>query len=176
MIRGLKDLPEKAAYGKVCTPSGEFTIVASTDALLAVLWEGETTNSEAAEGLDRIVRDDRHEIVRAAGAQLTEYFRGDRREFDLPVQLHGTPFQCRAWHELMKVSYGETISYAEQARRMGAVSGARAVGLANAVNPITIIVPCHRVIGKSGHLTGYGAGLEKKKYLLELESRDSRLI
>ena len=101
--------------------------------------------------------------------QLKEYFAGRRRQFDLPLDLRGTDFQKRCWRELLKIPYGETRSYAEIARAIGNPAAARAVGLANGKNPIAIVVPCHRVIGSDGSLTGYGGGLETKRKLLQLE-------
>jgi methylated-DNA-[protein]-cysteine S-methyltransferase len=98
--------------------------------------------------------------------QLEEYFGGSRREFDLPLRLQGTEFQQRVWRSLMKIRYGETMSYGEQARRIGNPNASRAVGLANGRNPICIVVPCHRVIGADGSLTGFGGGLERKRWLL----------
>ncbi len=109
-----------------------------------------------------------------ARVQLEEYFAGSRRVFDLPLDLEatgGTAFQRRVWAALCDVPYGETISYGELARRIGQPSAVRAVGLANGRNPISIIVPCHRVIGASGALVGYGGGLERKRVLLDLEAR-----
>lgn len=102
-------------------------------------------------------------------SQLRSYFAGARREFDLPVTPEGTPFQRRVWQELLKIPYGATISYGELARRIGKPNASRAVGLANGANPISIVIPCHRVIGSNGKLTGYGGGLEKKEWLLALE-------
>lgn len=104
-----------------------------------------------------------------AGAQLTEYFGGARRSFELPLAPQGTPFQLLVWRELAKIPYGETVSYGEIARRLGLENGARAVGLANGANPLPIIVPCHRVIGADGALTGFGGGLDIKRALLVLE-------
>jgi methylated-DNA-[protein]-cysteine S-methyltransferase len=101
--------------------------------------------------------------------QLTEYFAGARRTFDMPLVMDGTPFQRRVWRALQDIPYGETISYGELARRIGQPSAVRAVGLANGRNPIPVIVPCHRVIGADGTLTGYGGGLERKRLLLDLE-------
>lgn len=103
--------------------------------------------------------------------QLAEYFAGDRQQFDAPLKLAGTPFQQQVWQELTKIPFGETISYAELARRVGRVSATRAVGHANGRNPISIIVPCHRVIAADGKLTGYGGGLDKKEWLLAWERR-----
>jgi methylated-DNA-[protein]-cysteine S-methyltransferase len=102
-------------------------------------------------------------------SQLDEYFAGQRHEFNLPIRMEGTPFQIRAWEALRKIPYGETISYKEQADRIG--SHPRAVGLANGKNPIPIIVPCHRVIGSNGALVGFGGGLQRKRQLLDLEAK-----
>jgi methylated-DNA-[protein]-cysteine S-methyltransferase len=105
----------------------------------------------------------------ATVVQLNEYFNGGRREFDLPLYFEGTTFQRRVWQELTEIPYGETWSYGQLARRIGKPSASRAVGLANGRNPISILVPCHRVIGADGSLTGYGGGLERKRWLLAHE-------
>ncbi len=102
--------------------------------------------------------------------QLSEYFAGSRRAFDLKLSMNGNPFERRVWDELIEIPYGETASYGQIAHRVGAASAARAVGLANGRNPIAVIVPCHRVIGSDGSLTGYGGGLERKRFLLDLEA------
>jgi O-6-methylguanine DNA methyltransferase len=107
----------------------------------------------------------------AAKVQLREYFRGERTDFDLRLRLLGTPFQVSAWEALCEIPYGRTKSYGEQARILGRPAAERAVGRANATNPIPIVVPCHRVIGSSGALTGFGGGLEVKQWLLDLEQR-----
>jgi methylated-DNA-[protein]-cysteine S-methyltransferase len=108
--------------------------------------------------------------------QLQDYFRGELKEFDLPLSLKGTGFQLRVWHALRTIPYGETISYAQLAERIGNSKAVRAVGLANGSNPIPIIIPCHRVIGSDGSLTGFGGGLPNKKKLLALESRQLSLL
>jgi methylated-DNA-[protein]-cysteine S-methyltransferase len=107
------------------------------------------------------------EVIR----QLEEYFHGKLRDFDLPLALDGTDFQLLVWRNLQKIPYGETVSYGQLARRIGNPAASRAVGLANGSNPIPIIIPCHRVIGSNGDLTGFGGGLPVKKKLLALESR-----
>lgn len=109
----------------------------------------------------------------AAARQLDAYFAGTRTEFDLELALAGTPFQQRVWKELQAIPYGETISYGQLADRIGQPTASRAVGLANGRNPVGIIVPCHRVVGTDGSLTGYGGGLERKQYLLAMEQRVS---
>ena len=108
-------------------------------------------------------------LVEAAREQLAEYFAGRRREFELPLDLAGTAFQRRAWLGLLEIPYGETRTYAEQARRLGLTRSARAVGSANARNPLPIVVPCHRLVGSTGKLTGYAGGLDRKELLLRLE-------
>lgn len=108
--------------------------------------------------------------------QLQAYFRGELREFDLPLALEGTPFQLCVWNSLCAIPYGQTISYGKLAHQIGQPNAARAVGLANGSNPIPIIVPCHRVIGSNANLTGYGGGLSIKQKLLSLESRQMRLL
>jgi methylated-DNA-[protein]-cysteine S-methyltransferase len=106
----------------------------------------------------------------AAISQLREYFAGTRHTFDVPLALTGNPFERRVWQALCEIPYGETASYGEVARSIDAPSATRAVGLANGRNPVAVIVPCHRVIGADGSLTGYGGGLERKRLLLDLES------
>ncbi len=108
--------------------------------------------------------------------QLRVYFAGELKEFDLPLAPDGTPFQQKVWRELCKIPYGETISYGELARRIDNPNASRAVGLANGSNPIPIIIPCHRVIGSNGKLTGYGGGLPIKEKLIALERRQLRLL
>lgn len=108
--------------------------------------------------------------------ELNEYFAGERRAFDLPIQFAGSDFQCHVWSELMKIPYGTTISYAELARRINNPKAVRAVASANATNPISIFVPCHRVIGSNRRLTGYGGGLDAKQALLTLENPDKSLF
>jgi methylated-DNA-[protein]-cysteine S-methyltransferase len=108
--------------------------------------------------------------------QLQEYFAGALREFEIPLFMEGTDFQRRVWKNLQKIPYGETISYGELANRIGNPKAVRAVGAANGQNPLPIIVPCHRVIGSNGSLTGFGGGLEKKRKLLDLESSQRRLL
>ena len=124
-------------------------------------WAGPDASWQLADELFVAVRD-----------QLAEYFAGQRQQFDVPLKLAGTPFQQRVWQELARIPFATTINYAELARRVGQPSASRAVGNANGRNPISIIVPCHRVIGASGKLTGYAGGVERKKWLLDHEARD----
>jgi len=108
-------------------------------------------------------------LIQKAAAQIKEYFEGKRKQFNLPLVMHGTEFQMAVWQALQKIPYGETRSYKEIAVSIGRPKAVRAVGMANNRNPISIIVPCHRVIGHDGKLVGYGGGLPLKQYLLELE-------
>ncbi|HUA60127.1 MAG TPA: methylated-DNA--[protein]-cysteine S-methyltransferase [Verrucomicrobiae bacterium] len=110
-----------------------------------------------------------HPVLREAACQLRAYFAGDLRQFNLPLDLRGTDFQLRVWNQLLKIPYGETRSYSEIAQAIHSPKAVRAVGAANGANPVSIVVPCHRVIGSSGKLVGYGGGLPLKKRLLELE-------
>jgi len=116
-------------------------------------------------------RDDDHPLLRECARQLAEYFAGERTEFDLPLAPAGTEFQQRVWKELLVIGHGRTATYGEIAGRLGLTGhGARAVGLANGRNPIPIVIPCHRVVGAKGTLTGYAGGVERKQVLLDLES------
>lgn len=110
-----------------------------------------------------------HPLLQAAHAQLQEYFAGERQDFDLPLAPRGTEFQQQVWHMLASIPYGQTISYAQLAQRVGKPTATRAVGAANGRNPLPIVLPCHRVIGADGSLTGFGGGLPTKHYLLKLE-------
>lgn len=156
------------------SPVGELCLIASDRGLRAILW-----GAEDAAGLASINEGDIVEgpngVLDQAVAELDEYFAGTRREFDIPLDPVGTPFQQSAWMVLRTIPYGCTMSYGEQARRLGDPNKARAVGAANGRNPLSIVVPCHRVIGSTGHLTGFGGGLEAKSWLLDHE-RQQRLI
>ena len=148
------------------SPVGELMIVVSPRGIRALLWENERAGQVAVQvGREPQTTDLSSEVRR----QLAEYFAATRIEFDLPLDPDGTDFQKRAWKALRDIPYGETVSYGEQARRLGDIGLARAVGAANGRNPISIIVPCHRVVGSDGSLTGFAAGLDAKRYLLTLE-------
>jgi len=156
----------------VGSPVGELTLAADGESLTHLLFEAHRGGtSPEVERARAGVRDDEVPVLRATAAQLAEYFAGTRREFDLPLAPRGTAFQLAVWQQLQIVPYGGTLSYGDIARRLGLPPGAsRAVGLANGSNPISIIIPCHRVIGADGSLTGYGGGLPRKRLLLDLES------
>jgi methylated-DNA-[protein]-cysteine S-methyltransferase len=151
------------SIAKLETPVGTLTLVAGDLGLRAVLFPDEAPPEGAVGGA--------HQLLASAARQLQEYFAGERRTFDLPLDPVGTPFQRRCWLALSSIPYGTTVSYGEQARRLGHPRAARAVGAANARNPISIVLPCHRVVGANGALTGYGGGLDAKRLLLEHEAR-----
>ncbi len=146
------------------SPVGPLLLAGTSKALLHIRFLAGESSSGAQAGW---VEDARPFTV--ARRQLEEYFAGSRRAFDLPLAPAGTAFQLRVWAALRTLPYGSTVSYGELARRLGIAGGARAVGLANGANPLPVVVPCHRVIGADGSLTGFGGGLPIKKALLELE-------
>jgi methylated-DNA-[protein]-cysteine S-methyltransferase len=158
-------------YEVVESPVGELLLLGDGESLRELVFGGgERTEAIAARS------------TRAAGAsgetraQLAEYFAGRRREFELPLEPAGTAFQRSAWRALTEIRYGTTRSYGEQAAKLGRPGAGRAIGAANARNPIPIIVPCHRLVGHDGGLTGFGGGLERKRYLLEHEAAISRPV
>jgi methylated-DNA-[protein]-cysteine S-methyltransferase len=147
------------------SPVGRLLLVADEDALTGVRFvEAGASNGLPGGG-----------VLRNAAEQLKAYFAGELRDFDLALGPRGTPFQLSVWRALREIPYGKTISYGELARRIGNPKGSRAVGLANGSNPIAIVVPCHRVIGSNGKLTGYGGGLRNKEILLSIERRQAVL-
>jgi methylated-DNA-[protein]-cysteine S-methyltransferase len=146
------------------SPIGELLLVGDEEALHGLYMQEGRTRMAVRSSWRRADRP-----FAAVREQLGEYFAGARREFDLPLRMTGTEFERAVWAELERIPYGETRSYGEVARAIGKPDRARAVGAANGRNPISVIVPCHRVIGSDGSLTGYGGGLERKRFLLGLE-------
>lgn len=146
------------------SPNGQMTIQANDIGLLGAWFEIQTTQPQELGAYS-----DDHAILNQAKIQLEEYFSGRRTQFDLPLAAKGTDFQQSVWQALCKIPYGETWSYQQLADEIGNPKAVRAVGLANGKNPISVIVPCHRVIGKNGKLTGYAGGVETKEKLLQLE-------
>lgn len=155
-------MSQKIVHTMIASPFGELTIVADDAAIREIGFPG----AQAPAGSRRA---DRDRLLAEAVRQLSEYFQGSRREFDLPLAPQGTAFQMDVWKALRDIPYGVTISYGELAERLGNPAAVRAVGAANGRNPIAIVVPCHRVIGSDGTLTGYAGGLHVKEWLLELE-------
>ena len=156
--------PDTAATMVMQSPVGPLVLHSDGEALTGVLFTSEEPGVVGDNG-------ESVPVLVEARRQLTEYFAGERYAFDLPLAAQGTDFQKRVWAQLVQIPFGETASYGDIARRLGMPpGGSRAVGLANGSNPIAIVVPCHRVIGANGTLTGYAGGLERKQFLLGLES------
>ena len=152
-------------FTTVPSPIGDLYVAASERGLTCLLFD------QWAHGPDRTgwEPDDGSVILANARRQLGEYFDHQRTTFDLPLDMQGTPFQLQVWKQLTKIPYGQTTSYGEIAKRLGAPNGSRAVGAANGRNPVAVVVPCHRVIGANGDLTGFGGGMARKEWLLKHE-------
>ena len=159
-------------HTQVQTAFGEFTIVADDAAVTAVYFPG----NEPDDSWGEPATPDDHPVLARAASELREFLAGERTEFDVPLRPVGTDFQRQAWSALIQIPYGQTRSYAQQAAVIGRPSAVRAVGAANGRNPIPVLIPCHRVIGSGGTLTGYAGGTELKARLLELESGQASLM
>jgi methylated-DNA-[protein]-cysteine S-methyltransferase len=164
-------------YGFLDSPVGRLLVARDTTGVRRIHFNGPADSDGPAEAGPHVPKRigppaawERHDrAFDDVAEQLTEYFEGRRRAFELPLAPEGTPFQLRVWNALLEIPYGETISYGELAARIGDRSASRAVGAANGSNPLPIVIPCHRVIGSNGKLTGYGGGLAIKHQLLALE-------
>ena len=158
---------QRATYACATLPSpvGRLTLVATPDSLVAVLWEQDDLRRVRLEASTLRAQDD-HPLLQLAAAQLREYFAGTRRAFTVPLHFAGTDFQRKVWHALLSIPFGETRTYGDIAREIRAPRAVRAVGAANGRNPLSILAPCHRVIGASGELSGFAGGLPAKRYLL----------
>lgn len=157
-------------HSSVCaSPVGTLTVVASGSGLRAVLWENDSPSRVRLTPPTPTDADD-HPVLRAAVDQLDEYFAGNLRRFDLPLDVRGTAFQHATWLALARIPYGTTSSYGEQAARLGDRRKARAIGAAVGRNPVSIVLPCHRVVGSDGRLTGFAGGLDAKQALLAFEA------
>jgi methylated-DNA-[protein]-cysteine S-methyltransferase len=163
----MRSFSNDCVFDSVNSPIGPLTLLASNRGLHGVLFELQMTTS--GEGFERFVEGPNHPVLLRSKSQLSEYLSGDRRDFDLPLAMGGTEFQRRVWDLLQQIPYGFTVTYGELARKLGGVSLARAVGAAVGLNPIAIIIPCHRVVGQNGALTGFAGGLDVKRTLLDLE-------
>jgi methylated-DNA-[protein]-cysteine S-methyltransferase len=156
---------QQLAYTTVESPIGELLLLGDESSLHGLyMQEGRKPRKVASHWLRAAAP------FEGVQSQLEEYFAGERSEFDVDLTMQGNPFEQRVWSALREIPYGETTSYGEIAKRIGSPTAARAVGLANGRNPVAVIMPCHRVIGADGGLTGYGGGIERKRLLLELES------
>ncbi|MCI0996435.1 methylated-DNA--[protein]-cysteine S-methyltransferase [Pseudomonas corrugata] len=157
-------------YKTIPSPVGQLILVARGARLAAILWENERLNRVR---LGPLEEDIHHPMLEETERQLMEYFAGQRRRFELELDFVGTDFQKRVWQALLTIPFGETRSYRDIAIQIGQPTAVRAVGAANGRNPISIIAPCHRVIGSSGSLTGFAGGLAAKQWLLSLEGQQS---
>ncbi|WP_441373372.1 methylated-DNA--[protein]-cysteine S-methyltransferase [Acinetobacter lwoffii] len=158
------------SYLYMDSPVGQLQLVANETALVAVLWDCEQPNRVK---LATLVEDPQHPVLIETRRQLQEYFASQRNVFDLPLDFAGTDFQKKVWQALLNIPYGQTRSYRDIAEQVGNIKAVRAVGAANGKNPISIIAPCHRVIGRSGKLVGFSGGLDKKEILLNIEQTHS---
>jgi methylated-DNA-[protein]-cysteine S-methyltransferase len=147
------------------SPVGVLTLVASGVGLRAVLWPDDRVERVPLPMLTR----DPSLVLNETARQLDEWFAAKRTTFELPLDLRGTPFQVAAWHALADIPFGRTATYGEQAARLGRPTAVRAIGAANGRNPVSIVLPCHRVVGANGSLTGFAGGLETKRWLLDFE-------
>ncbi|MEM6885499.1 MAG: methylated-DNA--[protein]-cysteine S-methyltransferase [Verrucomicrobiota bacterium] len=166
----MKRLPQDAVAHKIDSPVGDLTLIASAAGLHALLWNDDWLSKEFITAISRLPRTPGHPVITRVADQLNEYFQGSRTAFDIPLCPDGTEFQLQAWQELTRIPYGKTISYQDQAIALGDPNKVRAIGGANGRNPISIIVPCHRVIAKNGKLQGFGGGLKIKEFLLRHEN------
>ena len=155
-------------FMEIDSPVGVLKLVANDISLIAVLWENENPNRVR---LAELIENKQHPILLETQKQLSEYFEGQRKIFDLPLNFEGTEFQQKVWQALLTIPFGETRSYKDIAEQIGNVKAVRAVGAANGKNPISIIAPCHRVVGANGKLVGFAGGLENKDVLLKLEMK-----
>jgi methylated-DNA-[protein]-cysteine S-methyltransferase len=155
------------------SPVGKLKLIASETGLVAVLWENDNPRRVP---LSDLVEDSNQPILLEAEQQLKEYFAGKRCSFSIPLDMRGTPFQKDVWRALLAIPFGETLSYGQIANQLGKSSASRAVGAANGRNPLSIVVPCHRVIGSTGKLTGFAGGLDAKSHLLNLETANQHLF
>ncbi|MEG0482345.1 MAG: methylated-DNA--[protein]-cysteine S-methyltransferase [Acinetobacter sp.] len=155
------------SFMEMSSPVGILKLVAHEHALVAVLWENENPKRVR---LAELIENQQHPILLETQKQLNEYFAGQRQNFDLALDFEGTEFQQKVWQALLSIPFGETRSYKDIAEQIGNVKAVRAVGAANGKNPISIIAPCHRVVGANGKLVGFVGGLENKDILLKLES------
>jgi methylated-DNA-[protein]-cysteine S-methyltransferase len=152
----------------MASPVGKLKLVASKKGLVAILWENHNPRRVV---LGNLRDDDRQPILVETERQLKEYFEGKRQDFSIPLDIRGTPFQKSVWEALLAIPFGETRSYGQLAKQLGSPRAMRAIGGASGRNPLSIVVPCHRVIGSSGKLTGFAGGLEAKAQLLKIESQ-----
>jgi methylated-DNA-[protein]-cysteine S-methyltransferase len=168
MVRTEPAQQKRYVYKMMDSPVGKLKLVATDDGLAGILWANDRPSPVR---LNTETEDAGHPVLVETERQLEEYFAGQRTEFAVRLDVDGTPFQRKVWNALLTIPFGETRSYGEIARQIGNPDAVRAVGAANGKNPVSIITPCHRVIGSTGKLTGFGGGLDVKAQLLALEAK-----
>lgn len=171
MAKTARSLKKDHVYRLMDSPVGRLKLVASDAGLAAILWDNDRPKRVP---LNIIAEDESHPVLVEAARQLAQYFAGERQDFDLPLDFAGTEFQRKVWQALLTIPFGQTRSYTEIAEQIGAPKAVRAVGAANGRNPISIIAPCHRVVGSAGDLRGFAGGLERKTYLLSFEGSETK--
>lgn len=170
---GSRNVSMSLAYAFIPSPVGRLKVVATDRGLAAILWENEDPHRVR---LGTMLENPHHPIVIQVQAELGEYFAGTRTAFTVPLDMTGTAFQRRVWSALLAIPFGETRTYGELARQLGSPNASRAVGAANGKNPISIITPCHRMIGSDGSLTGFAGGLATKQFLLRHERTHAQTL
>ncbi|NTH75529.1 methylated-DNA--[protein]-cysteine S-methyltransferase [Agrobacterium rhizogenes] len=171
MAKTVRDARQEHVFKLMTSPVGELKLVASHKGLAAILWDNDRPGRVP---LTIVAEDEDHPVLVETERQLRQYFGGERRVFDLLLDFSGTAFQKKVWQALLTIPFGETRSYTQIAGQIGAPKAIRAVGAANGRNPISIIAPCHRVIGAAGDLRGFAGGLERKTYLLGFEGSETK--
>ncbi|WP_262692960.1 methylated-DNA--[protein]-cysteine S-methyltransferase [Kordiimonas aestuarii] len=172
-ISALKNLAHDAVCQSITSPVGVMYLVADAGALHAVLWQRDLEDAGTRAVINNLPKTHGHPVLTDTARQLGEYFCKKRTVFDLPLASVGTPFQQSVWQALTRIPHGRRMSYEDLAITLGDRAKSRAVGRANGLNPFSVIIPCHRLVGKQGCLTGFAGGLEAKAYLLEHEARTS---
>ncbi|QND49031.1 methylated-DNA--[protein]-cysteine S-methyltransferase [Rhizobium lusitanum] len=171
MAKTVREARKDCFYRLMDSPVGQLKLVASHKGLAAILWDSDRPGRVP---LTILAEDESHPVLVETERQLRQYFAGERRVFDLPLDFSGTEFQKKVWQALLTIPFGETRSYTQIAEQIDAPKAIRAVGAANGRNPISIIAPCHRVIGAAGDLRGFAGGLERKTYLLGFEGSETK--
>ena len=172
MVKADRRTRKRYVYKMMGSPVGRLKLVATDDGLAGILWENDRPHRVR---FTADTRDDRHPVLVETERQLEEYFAGRRKTFALKLDLAGTAFQRKVWNALLTIPFGETRSYAQIAQQIGSPDAVRAVGAANGRNPVSIVTPCHRVIGSTGKLTGFAGGLDVKARLLALEGATTQI-
>ena len=163
-------------HTQITSPIGDLNVASTSKGICMLEFDNQQRIDRAFKEFSSEIINEANEHINVLSKQLTEYFNTTRQSFDIPLDMHGTPFQKKVWQALLEIPYGSTRTYKDQSIAVGDLKAIRAVATANGANKISILIPCHRVIGSDGSLTGFGGGLWRKKYLLELESNQQKLF